>query len=146
MVTMFSIILWLAAFATGTVASINAGPYQTLYYWYGYQAEIEAFGKPEYMATGCVGSGPGKTCNFREFLAYIADFKSPKANRNYEVGIEWETLDPNKMADAAQRLYDIQYPSRALANKIVKFAGKTLSDIIEEREIALSKHHQGPME
>lgn len=66
-------LLCLFSLVSSVLASLGAGPYQTVFFWYAYRLGIEAFGEDSKIAPGC------KNCNFDEFIKYIQ--KKPTLNR-----------------------------------------------------------------
>ncbi|OJJ06596.1 hypothetical protein ASPVEDRAFT_875720 [Aspergillus versicolor CBS 583.65] len=66
---LFGAILLLSAIVQYVTANALAGPYQSLYIWYAYRMEIEAFGAgSNQIASGLKGSAPDGTCYFDELM------------------------------------------------------------------------------
>ncbi|KAI1115626.1 hypothetical protein F5Y14DRAFT_409771 [Nemania sp. NC0429] len=67
--------LCLLTWATSVTASVNAGGYERLYYWWVYQMEVHVYGGDATrmtMGIGCEGTGRFNTCNFNQFINYIS--------------------------------------------------------------------------
>ncbi|KAJ5638945.1 uncharacterized protein N7484_006807 [Penicillium longicatenatum] len=65
-------IIFMSYLAPYVAASKGAGPYQTMYMWYAYRMDIEAFGaRPEMIAPNCFGSVPDGTCYLDEFIKHL---------------------------------------------------------------------------
>ncbi|KAK3708150.1 hypothetical protein LTR37_011654 [Vermiconidia calcicola] len=60
-------------YASGALASLGAGPYQTVAYWYAYRMDIQANSQGgNLIAAGCKGTVQDGSCNFNEFLKHIS--------------------------------------------------------------------------
>ncbi|PYI03569.1 hypothetical protein BO78DRAFT_451622 [Aspergillus sclerotiicarbonarius CBS 121057] len=69
---LIAICLSLCLLAPSVLGNVLAGPYQSVLYWYAYRIDIMTHDAANReIAVGCVGTGPGKTCLFDEFLRYI---------------------------------------------------------------------------
>ncbi|KAL1985215.1 hypothetical protein VTN96DRAFT_8131 [Rasamsonia emersonii] len=67
-------LLCLFSLVSSVLASKGAGPYQTVFFWYAYRMEIEAFGEATVIAPKCPSP-----CDFDTFIKYIQ--KEPKLDR-----------------------------------------------------------------
>ncbi|KAL5045985.1 hypothetical protein BDW71DRAFT_183146 [Aspergillus fruticulosus] len=64
-------LLWLSLLVASASASVRAGPWQTVLYFYAYRMERDVFGDNPRIATGCAGTNPAGGCSFDEFVKYI---------------------------------------------------------------------------
>ncbi|KIH89499.1 hypothetical protein SPBR_07658 [Sporothrix brasiliensis 5110] len=67
------------SWAVSCLASMGAGPYQTVYIWYAYQMELQLYGIGNtQILAHCRGSGAGGSCAFDEFLRDLDGNKAQK--------------------------------------------------------------------
>ena len=68
----FHLILVLLSLISATIASVGAGPYHTVFWWYAYRLGVDSYGVSDNpIATGCPGSAADGSCYFDEFVNYI---------------------------------------------------------------------------
>ncbi|KAI2993671.1 hypothetical protein CBS147346_10891 [Aspergillus niger] len=85
----FHLILVLLSLASATIASVGAGPYHTVFWWYAYRLGVDSYGVSNNpIATGCPGPAADGSCYFDEFVKYI-----DKAGLTGSTGIK-TNLDP----------------------------------------------------
>lgn len=65
---LFALLSCLIPFIGIAIASVEAGPYQTIWLWYAYR--IDGMRDPAKMAIHCTGTGPNGRCKFDEFLRW----------------------------------------------------------------------------
>ncbi|GKZ28965.1 hypothetical protein AbraIFM66950_002212 [Aspergillus brasiliensis] len=66
------LILVLLSLTSATIASVGAGPYHTVFWWYAYRLGVDSYGVSDNpIATGCPGSAADGSCYFDEFVKYI---------------------------------------------------------------------------
>lgn len=90
-----------------------------MFFWYVYRMDCLAFGKPNRIATGCHGGGPGGTCLFDEFLRHIQSHGTPERpiepwTGSTSVGTNldpdvWNTA--NELLNSGERDTPTRYPN-----------------------------------
>jgi hypothetical protein len=114
------------------LASIRAGPYNFVYYFSIYRAEIDIYGRGEtWTANLCKGSLSDESCNFDEFCKYVKHGGATWNNNPPDTGEDTNignnvTPDPHTAANRVRaRLSPINFDYRQLLKEGTFTTGNT---------------------
>ncbi len=111
-------LLCLCSLASSVLASLGAGPYQTVFVWYAYRLEVLQYGPMNTLTgAGCIGSVPSGGCYFDEFIKWIQRTgpNSPAWRGSTGIGTN---LTPDT-EDAVTKLIVGGYPSNFDPSKLL---------------------------
>lgn len=100
-------LFYLFSLAASVLASVGAGPYQLVFFWYAYRLDLQFGSAGSRIAEGCGATVGGRDCQFDDFMRYIQRKGGKIITLSGPTGIGGETAPD--VLDAVKKLAAVKF-------------------------------------